>query len=200
MRVLLTGLRGVGKSTIRAAVARALGFYHRSVGDFMEEFCLKNFPGITREEMQRKLTVDQQIRISYELVREIRVHPHLILEAQTVISDDFGILIPIQPIFRKAGFGCLILLEADPIVVHKRRLSDPYKIRARRYLNETTVEIAKQQDVARMHITALSVYLGINAFIIDNVGDEKIATTATLRAIETAHQENEFRKRLGDTT
>ncbi len=195
MRVLITGLRGVGKSTIGKLVSESLGWKWKSVGDFMLEYSKSVWPDIDREQLQEKLTTPVQLAICTELAKLIASFDNLIIEAQTVVSGDFGIMIPTDPVFGRTGLGCIILLVAKPKVIIERRAGDS-KRRAGVFLSEKRETLALQQQLSMMFVIASSVKLGINSFVIDNSEEPSISTASVLNAICIAREEQEFVKKL----
>lgn len=141
------------------------------------------------------LTIPKQLEVSYHLIAEIQQFPQLFLEAQSVIAEEFGMMIPVQPVFRKVKFDGILLLEAPPQLVIERRQADS-KRRLPRFLAEGPDALAVQQSTNRMYILAFGVHLGVNTFIIQNDGDACETITKCAAALELLEKENEFRRRF----
>lgn len=194
-RVLLTGLRGVGKSTLRGSLTDRLSMASRSVGDFMQEYCDSKLSSVQREQMSTLLSVEQQMEIGHQLVAEIRSHRRLVLETQSVIVGEFGTFFPAAPIFRKTGMDAVLVLEAPPAEILARRNRDT-KRRLARYLEEPENEVGRQQELTKTYAISLAGSLAIPAFIISAAQAPEAVLQTALHAMHMVETEKTFEQGL----
>jgi adenylate kinase len=110
------------------------------------------------------------------------------------MAEPYGTIIPIQPVFRSAGFQGIIVLTSHPAEILRRRKEDPNKRRQDRFLEERVEEVERQQTLMVAYFVALGVHLGVNTVLVPNTGDLESAVESCEQAIELFHKEEEFRK------
>jgi len=145
--VLITGVTGVGKSTIALAVSQMCGLRVTDYADFI----LECWPGLTKDDIERASW--QARREMYDEVREyvIRAYAHnpapglqLLENHLSVIADGCVTVFPVEGYWKYSLSG-VIVLEASTDEIILRRASDP----SRRRLRWTQGLIDAQQTANR---------------------------------------------------
>lgn len=193
MKILLAGLRGVGKSTVGQLVAEDTNFPIHSLSELVR----KEFPDFIGSSSALRAMIEtfsiQKRTATYQrVIHTLNTHENFILEMPIVERGDFGLMIPPEPILRLVLFDVFILLEAEPTAILKQRQARPSKGQNPFYLKESTESIGIHQEVARQMIIGLGVVLAKPVFIIHNAGSPVTVARAIRAAIATTRDDAAF--------
>jgi adenylate kinase len=193
MKLLLTGVRGVGKSTVGTLTAQTTGFPFWGISDLLRKE-LPDFAGSSYalRTMLEALPVQERAEVYHQVISVLRGLEHVILEMPIVECGPFGMMIPREPVLRLVPFDAFILLEADPSAIHKRRNARPPKKQDPRFLTESATSIAAHQELCREMIICLGATLLTPVFIIPNDNDPAHAVQAVVAATKAAQHDAEF--------
>ncbi|AHC50979.1 adenylate kinase [Sulfolobus acidocaldarius SUSAZ] len=190
---IVTGIPGVGKSTVLAKVKEILD--NQSInnkiinyGDFMLATALKLGYAKDRDEM-RKLSVEKQKKLQIDaakgIAEEARVggDGYLFIDTHAVIRTPSGYL-PGLPsyVITEINPSVIFLLEADPKIILSRQKRDTTRNR-NDYSDESV--ILETINFARYAATASAVLAGSTVKVIINVeGDPSIAANEIIRSMK----------------
>lgn len=193
MKILLAGLRGVGKSTVGQLVAKETGFPLHGLSDFLR----KEFPDFSGSSsalraMIETLPIQERTKAYQRVIRTLNAHKHFILEMPIVERGAFGLMLPREPILRFVLFDAFILLEAKPTTILKQRQARPPRGQDPFYLEEPPESIEVHQETARQMLIGLGVTLAKPIFIIRNDNDPATTAQAIIKAIAITDDEAAF--------
>lgn len=152
--IMITGVCGVGKSTITRQLAAQLKLPWNDYADFMLEYMKDGdrdiFPRLTWQERRELYTAVDGV-LANRLMRAKTHNLYLLENHLTVIHDGEIIPLDFAPYdqYRLAG---IISVEGDPEVIAKRRINDIGRLR----VNDDAKIIARQQEMNREILKALS--------------------------------------------
>jgi len=139
------GLSGVGKTTLLQNLIEDKEVLYINFGDLMFEVAKSEGKVENRDELGKKLSVDDYKRIYHKAIdwleelvfnsekRKVVIDTHLILKL------DFGFFVGIQKVLiQKITPDCLIFIKADAKEILERRLKD--KTRNRKIEDEKEIE------------------------------------------------------------
>jgi len=171
--VIVTGVPGVGKTTVlTAAIAackeRGASVEHINYGDVMFEEAKAN--GLVKErDSMRRLSVRQQISLQLKAAKKISTvaaKRNVILDTHMFIRTPDGYMPGIPSWVGELLMpDSIVLLEADPSEISKRRAKDA-AIRTREA--DSAVKVNEHQLLGRGGAAALSVQTGCTVAIAEN--------------------------------
>lgn len=164
MRVVMSGVAGVGKSTVLELVKKGTDYDIINFGTLMFEMA-KDIGLVTNRDGLRKLPVDTQINLQKKASAAIGKMDTVIIDTHMSIKSHGGYL-PGLPewVIRELKVGAYFIIEADPDLIIARRSSDSSRER-----DEATQEsIRTDQEINRYYAAAYSVYTGATINIIEN--------------------------------
>ncbi|KAA8922889.1 adenylate kinase [Thermoplasma sp.] len=164
MRSVITGVAGVGKTTVLDIVSRQTGINMVNYGTLMFELAKKRGLVDNRDQM-RKLSRDIQIDLQKNAAMEIGKMDNVIVDTHMSIKTPFGYL-PGLPewVLREINASIFIIVEADPELILSRRRNDPTRAR-----DEDSIEsIREHQEINRAFAAAYSVFSGATVKIVTN--------------------------------
>ncbi|WP_048149433.1 adenylate kinase [Palaeococcus ferrophilus] len=171
--VVITGIPGVGKSTItRRAMERARVEYRLlNFGDLMFEEAVKQGLVKHRDEM-RKLSLDVQKKLQLraaEKIREIAEKEPVILDTHCTIRTPLGYLLGFpKDVIKTINPNFIVIIEAFPSEILGRRLRDLKRDRD----VETEEQIKRHQDLNRAAAIVYAMYSDALIKIIENHEDK----------------------------
>ncbi len=171
MRVIVTGVPGVGKSTVLNLASRKTGYKIINYGDVMME--LAKELGIKNRDEIRKLPIEKQREIQKLAAERIGKMENIFIDTHLSIKTPSGYL-PGLPewVLRAINPSMIVIIETDPEAIIKRRERDNS-----RYRDEDSVDtINEHQSINRSFATSCSVLTGSTVVIIKN--DEGMAEKA----------------------
>ncbi len=163
MRIVVTGVPGVGKSTIMDGVSKITGMKIVNYGDVMLE--IAKGMGVKNRDEIRKLPAEKQREIQRRAGEEIGKMENVIIDTHMSIKTPSGYL-PGLPewVLREIKPSMLVLIEANPEDIYARRSRDTTRARD----NESQESIRIQQEINRSFATSCSVLSGATVVIIKN--------------------------------
>ncbi len=182
MRVVISGVAGVGKSTVLDLVKKGTNYDIVNFGTLMFEMA-KDIGLVENRDGLRKLSVDTQINLQKKASAAIGKMDSVIIDTHMSIKSHGGYL-PGLPewVIRELKVGAYFIIEADPALIIKRRESDSTRER-----DEATAEgIRTDQEINRYYAAAYSVYTGATINIIQNPeGKPNIAADTIVSRLRT---------------
>ena len=165
MRVVITGVAGVGKSTVLDIVKKKTSYDIINFGTLMFE--MAEAVGLVKDRDElRKLPVDTQINLQKKASAAIGKMDNVVVDTHMTIKTPNGYM-PGLPewVLRELKVSAYFLIEANAELIQKRRNFDPSRKR-----DEDTVEdIIEHQQINRSYAAAYSVYTGATVKFIENV-------------------------------
>lgn len=165
MRVVITGVAGVGKSTVLDIVKKSTDYEIINFGTLMFEMA-KEIKLVENRDELRKLPVDTQINLQKKSSAAIGKMDKVVIDTHMTIKTPDGYM-PGLPewVIRELKVSSYFLIEANPELIMDRRNSDPSRKR-----DEDSVEsIVEHQEVNRYYAAAYSVYTGATVSFLENV-------------------------------
>jgi len=156
--IALTGLSGVGKSTLTKTLAASVPFECLQASALIKEGRLAvGDAGITQDEL-RLVDIDENQNL---LIRGFRLKARaskglIVLDGHTVIERDDGLTRIDARVFGAIGIDSMIFLADDPGDIVERRRNDT--VRKRRLLSIDTMRLI--QENAQDHAAAICRTLG----------------------------------------
>lgn len=149
--VALTGLSGVGKSTLLAAVATQLRFQHLQASALIKKGRETVLGEAVGHDQLRYSDLDENQRL---LVRGLEVSlaetQLVVLDSHTVIERECGHFLVDPGVFAAVGIAAMIFLRDDPQSIAKRRANDQTRVRPKKDaadLAEVQAEAVKQAEL-----------------------------------------------------
>ncbi|MCY0851619.1 MAG: adenylate kinase [Thermoplasma acidophilum] len=164
MRSVITGVAGVGKTTVLDIVSKETGIKIVNYGTLMFDLARKRGLVENRDQM-RKLSRDIQIDLQKNAGTEIGRMDNVIVDTHMSIKTPLGYL-PGLPewVLREINASAFIIIEADPDLILKRRQNDPTRARD----EDTIASIREHQEINRAFAAAYSIFSGATVKIITN--------------------------------
>lgn len=169
MIYLLTGISGVGKSTVIHNCDAE--FVHINFGDIVLEIAKEEGLAENRDDL-KTISAEKTKQIQEKVVERLKqMDGKVLLDTHLTIESPYGFF-PGIPYWmaKELQFKSIILIEAPIEEIQKRRNKDT-GIRKRE--ENTLEEIRTQRDMDRSAAVTLSVMAGPNVKIIENVDLEK---------------------------
>jgi adenylate kinase len=165
MRVIVTGVPGVGKSSVMEAAARAQKLPVVNYGTLMFEQAKAKGLVASRDEM-RKLPADVQRAVQAEAGRRIGAMADAIIDTHCLIKTAEGYLpgIPMSVLTLIAP-QVVVLVEAPPAQIHGRRTKDASRVRD----DDSAAAIEEHQQLNRAAAAAMGVISGATVKVVPNV-------------------------------
>ncbi|MGC8663322.1 MAG: adenylate kinase [Thermoplasmata archaeon] len=163
MKIIVTGVPGVGKSTIMNGASARSNYKVINYGDIMlekaKEFGVKN-----RDEI-RKLPAEKQRELQKIAGEYLGSLDNIIIDTHISIKTPTGFL-PGLPewVLKAIKPSILVLIEADPEMIEKRREKDQSRYRD----SEGIQGIEMHQNMNRYFAAACSVLTGATVVLIKN--------------------------------
>lgn len=162
--IIVTGIPGVGKTTVMEAAAKARNLKIAVFGSVMFDVASSRRLVATRDEM-RKLPPEQQKEIQREAALRIADMGKVIVDTHCTVKTPKGYL-PGLPewVLEALRPAVIVLVEAANEDIRKRRANDPSRKR-----DEDTLEsIAEHQEYNRRYAAAYSTLTGATVFTVRN--------------------------------
>ncbi len=165
MRVVITGVAGVGKSTVLDIVKKKTNYDIINFGTLMFE--MAEAVGLVKDRDElRKLPVDTQINLQKKASAAIGKMDNVVVDTHMTIKTPNGYM-PGLPewVLRELKVSSYFLIEANADLIRKRRNLDP----SRKRDEDTIDDIIEHQQINRSYAAAYSVYTGATVKFIENV-------------------------------
>lgn len=175
MRIVVTGVPGVGKTTIMEGVAKKIEYKIVNFGDIMLEKAREI--GVKNRDEIRKLPVEKQRDLQRIAGEHIGRMDNVIVDTHMSIKTPAGFL-PGLPewVLRSLKPSMLVLVEADPASIRARRSRDSTRYRD----TDTENDIEVHQRINRYFAAAGATITGATVVIIRNEEGKVNETVETL--------------------
>lgn len=176
MKIIITGVPGVGKSTILEGVSKKIDYPIKNYGTVMLEIA-KTYGVKSRDDI-RKQKIELQRDIQKEAAKTIGKSEKVIVDTHMSIKTNSGYL-PGLPewVLKELKPDLLVLIEADSKDISSRRKKDESRVRD----EDETLSIEEHQGMNRAFAATCSVLTGANVIIIQN-REGKVEETVNMLA------------------
>ena len=156
MRVVISGIPGVGKSTILEMVSKKTQYEIINFGSLMFDMAVDLDLVKSRDDI-RRLDVDTQKNLQKKASNKIGKMDNIIIDTHMSIKSPAGYL-PGLPewVLRELMVSSYFLIESTPEEIKRRRENDSTRSRD----SDTVQDIKEHQEVNRYYAAAYSVYSG----------------------------------------
>ncbi|MCI4434133.1 MAG: adenylate kinase [Thermoplasmata archaeon] len=163
MRIVVTGVPGVGKSTIMEGVAKRIDYRIVNFGDIMLEKAKEM--GVRNRDEIRKLPVEKQRELQRIAGEYIGKMENVIVDTHMSIKTPSGFL-PGLPewVLRSLKPSMLVLVEADPKSIMARRSRDSSRYRD----TDSANDIDTHQALNRYFAASCAMITGATVVIVRN--------------------------------
>ncbi|MDS0256718.1 adenylate kinase [Thermoplasmatales archaeon AK] len=172
MRAVVSGVAGVGKSTVLEILKRKTNYDVINFGTLMFEMA-KDINLVKSRDEIRKLSIDTQINLQKKASSAIGRMNDVVIDTHMSIKTPDGYW-PGLPewVIRELKVSAYFLIEADPGEILKRRSNDMTRQRD----NDSEDSIREHQEMNRYYAAAYSVYTGATVTFVQNLeGKPEIA-------------------------
>ena len=171
--IVVTGIPGVGKTTVMKNAAEGMDIKFVTFGTVMSEIAIETGLVQNRDEM-RKLTLEQQKDLQIKSAEKIASMGNVILDTHCTIKTPKGYL-PGLPewVIKKLKPTAIVVVEADPEEIYNRRAGDKTRNRD----PDTKEQIDEHQMINRAAAMAYATLSGSTVKIVfnhDNAIDEAV--------------------------
>jgi len=165
--IVVTGIPGVGKTTVMKKAAEGLDISFVTFGTVMIDIAMELGLVKDRDEM-RKLTIDQQKKLQIKTAERVSKMKNVIVDTHCTIKTPKGYL-PGLPewVIKELKPNSIILVEANPKEIFNRRLND----NTRKRDPDSIDKIEEHQHINRAIAMAYSSITGATVKIIYNHDD-----------------------------
>ena len=162
--IVVTGIPGVGKTTVMKKAAEGMNIKFVTFGTIMEEIAKEMKLVKNRDEM-RKLTLDQQKKIQIKSAEKVAKMGNIILDTHCTIKTPKGYM-PGLPewVVKRINPIAIVIVEANPEEIYNRRANDP----SRKRDPDTKEQIAEHQQINRATAMAYAALTGATVKIVFN--------------------------------
>ena len=162
--IVVTGIPGVGKTTVMKSAAEGMDIKFVTFGTVMSEIAIEEGLVKDRDET-RKLTLEQQKDLQIKSAERIANMGNVILDTHCTIKTPKGYL-PGLPewVIKKLNPTAIVVVEADAEEIYNRRAGDPTRNRD----PDTKEQIAEHQMVNRATAMAYATLSGAAVKIVFN--------------------------------
>jgi adenylate kinase len=162
--IVVTGIPGVGKTTVMQKAAEGMDIQFVTFGTIMIDIAKELKLVKDRDEM-RKLTLDQQKQLQIKTAEKVGIMKNVILDTHCTIQTPKGYM-PGLPewVLRKLNPTAIIIVEADPQEIFSRRTKDTTRNRD----TDSVEKIAEHQMMNRAAAMAYAALTGATVKIVFN--------------------------------
>jgi adenylate kinase len=162
--IVLTGIPGVGKTTVIKKAAEGINIKFVTFGTIMIDIAKELGIVKDRDEM-RNLTLDQQKKLQIKTAEKVSKMENVIVDTHCTIKTPKGYM-PGLPewIVKKLKPNTIILVEANPMEIFNRRINDNTRNRD----PDSIEKIEEHQHINRAVAMAYSAITGATVKIINN--------------------------------
>jgi adenylate kinase len=162
--IVVTGIPGVGKTTVMKKAAEGMNIEFVTFGTIMEEIAKETGLVKDRDEM-RKLTLDHQKNLQIKSAEKVAKMGNVILDTHCTIKTPKGYM-PGLPewVVKRINPTTIVVVEADPEEIYNRRVNDP----SRKRDPDTKEQIAEHQQINRAAAMAYAALTGATVKIVFN--------------------------------
>ncbi|KYK26376.1 adenylate kinase [Thermoplasmatales archaeon SG8-52-1] len=162
--IVVTGIPGVGKTTVMQKAAEGMDIKFVTFGTIMEEIA-KDLGLVKERDEMRKLTLEQQKDLQIKSAKKIASMGNVILDTHCTIKTPKGYM-PGLPewVIKKLNPTAIVVVEADPEEIFNRRANDPTRNRD----PDTKEQINEHQMINRAAAMAYAALSGSTVKIVFN--------------------------------
>jgi len=166
--VVVTGIPGVGKTTVMKKAAEGIDIQFVTFGTVMIDIAKEMGLVKDRDEM-RKLSLDQQKRLQIKTAEKIACMKNVIVDTHCTIKTPKGYL-PGLPewVVKKLNPTAIVVVEADPEEIYNRRIKDDTRNRD----SDSKEKIDEHQQINRAAAMAYAALTGATVKIVFNHDDD----------------------------
>lgn len=175
--IVVTGIPGVGKTTVMKKAAEGMNIEFVTFGTVMEEIAIKSGLVKNRDEM-RKLPLEKQRDLQIKTAEKIAKMGDVIVDTHCTIKTPQGYM-PGLPewVIKKLKPTTIVIVEADPKEIYNRRAKDATRNRD----PDTIEQIEEHQMINRAAAMAYAALSGATVKIVynhDNAIDDAVKQAA----------------------
>jgi adenylate kinase len=162
--IVVTGIPGVGKTTVMKSAAEGMDIKFVTFGTVMVEIAKEIGLAKDRDDM-RKLSLEQQKELQIKSAEKIASMKNVIVDTHCTIKTPKGYL-PGLPewVIKKLNPTAIVVVEADPEEIYNRRANDPTRSRD----PDSKEQIAEHQQINRAAAMAYAALSGSTVKIVFN--------------------------------
>ena len=162
--IVVTGIPGVGKTTVMQKAAEGLDITFVTFGSVMSDIA-KDLKLVKDRDEMRKLSLDQQKQLQIKTAEKIGKMKNVILDTHCTVKTPKGYM-PGLPewVLRKLNPTAIIIVEADPQEIFNRRAKDTTRNRD----PDSVEKIAEHQMMNRAAAMAYATLTGATVKIVFN--------------------------------
>lgn len=175
--IIVTGIPGVGKTTVMKKAAKGMDIQFVTFGTVMIDIAKETGLAKDRDEM-RKLSLEQQKQLQIKTAEKVAQMKNVIVDTHCTIKTLRGYM-PGLPewVIKKLNPTALVVVEADPEEIYNRRAEDATRNRD----PDSEEEIAEHQQINRAIAMAYAALTGATVKIVfnhDNAIDDAVKEVA----------------------
>ncbi|OAZ14135.1 ATP-binding protein [Thalassospira indica] len=172
--IVLSGISGIGKSTIISELNRTLVFEHLQASALIQKFFQsKQEQNYTSEQLRTGNIEENQIALS-EALKALPSNKNYIFDSHTVIDTPDG-LVAVEPtIFEPATPKHFIFLFEPPVIIQQRRERDHTRERPER----STEQITEYQNLALINCAMIATHFNVPMTVLSTSKISEIAELA----------------------
>ena len=165
--IVVTGIPGVGKTTVMKKAAEGMTVEFVTFGTVMADMAIEMKLVKNRDEM-RKLNLDQQKKLQIKSAEKVASMGNVILDTHCTVKTPKGYM-PGLPewVIKRINPTAIIVVEADPEEIYNRRANDPSRNRD----PDTIEQITEHQMINRATAMAYAALSGATVKIVFNHDD-----------------------------
>ncbi len=165
--IVVTGIPGVGKTTVMKRAAEGLDMEFVTFGTVMIDIAKEMGLVKDRDEM-RKLTLEQQKELQIRSAEKVASMGNVILDTHCTVKTPKGYM-PGLPewVLKKLKPTAIVVVEADPDEIYSRRAKDATRNRD----PDSIEQIAEHQQINRAVAMAYATLTGATVKIVYNHDD-----------------------------
>jgi adenylate kinase len=162
--IIVTGIPGVGKTTVMKKAAEGMNIEFVTFGTVMEEIAKGTGLVKNRDEM-RKLTLKQQKDLQIKTAEKVAKKENVIVDTHCTIKTSKGYM-PGLPewVIKKLKPTAIVIVEADPDEIYNRRANDSTRNRD----PDSKEQINEHQQINRSAAMAYAALSGSTVKIVFN--------------------------------
>ena len=171
--IVVTGIPGVGKTTVMQKAAEGMDLEFVTFGTVMIDIAKEKGLVKDRDEM-RKLSLDQQKKLQIQTAEKVANMKNVIVDTHCTVKTPKGYM-PGLPewVVKKLKPIAIVVVEADPEEIYNRRANDETRDRD----PDSIEKIAEHQQINRAAAMAYAALSGATVKIVfnhDNAIDEAV--------------------------
>jgi adenylate kinase len=166
--IVVTGIPGVGKTTVMQKAAEGMNIKFVTFGTIMEDIA-KEMRLVKDRDGMRKLTLEQQKKLQIKSAEKVAKMGNVILDTHCTIKTPKGYM-PGLPewVVKRINPTAIVVVEAAPEEIYNRRANDP----SRKRDPDTKEQIAEHQQINRAAAMAYAALTGATVKIVFNHDDK----------------------------